>query len=67
MEEERRLLYVAMTRAKEELVLTVSGEPSVFIKQLPEGLLLKEQARPAPKETDGGHQMSLFELWPSTL
>ena len=56
-----------MTRAKEELVLTVSGEPSVFIKQLPEGLLLKEQARPAPKETDGGHQMSLFELWPSTL
>ena len=35
LEEERRLLYVGMTRAREELVLTVSGVPSPFLKALP--------------------------------
>lgn len=67
VEEERRLLYVAMTRAREELILTTSGEPSVFLRQVPEGTFLKEQAKPRVKEPDGGHQMSLFELWPTSI
>ena len=36
VEEERRLLYVGMTRAKEELILTVSQEPSAFLDDLPD-------------------------------
>lgn len=35
MEEERRLFYVGMTRAKEELILTTAGEPSLFLANLP--------------------------------
>ena len=35
-EEERRLCYVGMTRAKEELILVCSQEPSRFLKELPE-------------------------------
>jgi superfamily I DNA/RNA helicase len=31
---ERRLLYVAMTRARDELVVTWSGEPSTFLQPL---------------------------------
>ncbi len=34
-EEERRLLYVGMTRAREELILTTSPEPSPFLEDLP--------------------------------
>lgn len=67
MEEERRILYVAMTRAKEELILTASGELSPFIRPLPAKVLIKERARPAAKEWDSGHQMSLFELWPTSV
>ena len=33
-EEERRLFYVGMTRAKEELVITASGERTEFLKPL---------------------------------
>lgn len=35
LEEERRLFYVGMTRAKEELILTTAGEPSLFLANLP--------------------------------
>lgn len=35
LEEERRLMYVAMTRAKRELVITFSGFPSRFLGELP--------------------------------
>ena len=35
-EEERRLLYVGMTRAKEELILTTTTERSEFLDDLPE-------------------------------
>lgn len=35
MQEERRLLYVGMTRAREELILTGGGEPSPFAAELP--------------------------------
>ena len=33
-EEERRLFYVGITRAKEELILTTSGEPSPFLSAI---------------------------------
>lgn len=35
MEEERRLFFVGMTRAREELILTSGGESSVFAEELP--------------------------------
>lgn len=52
LEEERRLFYVGMTRARDELILTAGGEPSVFLKDLP-GSVTRENAarrRPAPME-----------------
>ncbi|MCI8659033.1 MAG: UvrD-helicase domain-containing protein [Lachnospiraceae bacterium] len=60
-EEERRLLYVAMTRAKEELIMTSSGELSPFIKQLPENILQREKMENIYKKEKNGHQMNLFE------
>lgn len=57
IEEERRLFYVGLTRAREELVLLSSGEPSPFLDEIPPGLLEKGDipAREKPVE-----QMSLF-------
>ena len=46
VEEERRLFYVALTRAKEELILITSREPSVFLGALSGGLLNLEISRP---------------------
>ncbi len=40
IQEERRLFYVGMTRAREELVLTYGAEPSPFISELPD--IIKE-------------------------
>lgn len=59
-EEERRLLYVGMTRAKEELVLTSTGETSPFLAEIPEHRITKETAGPK-KQQETWHQMSLFE------
>ena len=39
LEEERRLFYVGMTRAKEELYLMTSSEPSAFLMDIPQGEL----------------------------
>ncbi len=61
LQEERRLFYVGLTRAKEELILTASQEPSSFLESLPEGLREREKTGPADRKP-GGHQMSLFEL-----
>ncbi|MEK7077171.1 MAG: 3'-5' exonuclease, partial [Patescibacteria group bacterium] len=36
LEEERRLMYVAMTRARKELTISFSDIPSRFISELPE-------------------------------
>lgn len=55
-EEERRLLFVGMTRAREELILTSGGEPSPFLVDLPERVVretIRKRARPA-------EQLSLF-------
>lgn len=35
MEEERRLFFVGITRAREELILTTGGKPSAFWEELP--------------------------------
>lgn len=59
-EEERRLLYVGMTRAKEELILTSAGEESPFLKSLSGDLLQRETAG-RKKQQELWHQMSLFE------
>lgn len=61
MEEERRLFYVGMTRAKEELILTTSREASVFLEDLPEESLLRESADKR-KQNDWGEQLNLFDF-----
>lgn len=60
-EEERRLFFVGMTRAKEELILTCSGRPSPFLQEIPERFCSVEQAGKPAKE-EKVHQMSLFEF-----
>ncbi len=50
-----------MTRAKEELILTTSGEKSEFLKALPEGLIETENAEKT-RRGESWHQMSLFEI-----
>lgn len=56
-EEERRLFYVGMTRAKDELVLLTSKEPSPFLDEIPkERLEAGTAGRPRPEAV----QMSLF-------
>lgn len=62
MEEEGRLLYVAMTRAEEELIITSSGELSVFLQKIRENIITREQSRQRSDRQDSGRQMSLFEF-----
>ena len=61
MEEERRLCYVALTRAKEELYLTCAGQrmlfgrtssnaPSRFMKEIPPALLEQHSTGRQPSE-----------------
>ena len=55
-EEERRLLYVGMTRAREELILTTSPEPSPFLEDLPGAV---ERVRAGALARSSG-QLALF-------
>lgn len=55
--EERRLFYVGMTRAREELILTAAEEPSPFLNDIPAGRL--ERVRLAVREKPA-EQLSLF-------
>ena len=55
--EERRLFYVGMTRARDELYLLTSREPSSFLKDIPKRCLERENAGGT-----GGKQLSLFDL-----
>jgi len=68
-EEERRLFYVGMTRAKEELILSAAKSrilhgrraelpPSRFLRELPEDLVVRET--PGPRRRRTSSQLSLF-------
>ena len=58
-EEERRLMYVGMTRARDELILTTSEEPSPFLEELPKDACRREKAR---TPGSGMKQLSLFDF-----
>lgn len=60
-EEERRLLYVGMTRAMEELILTSSAAVSPFLEPIPPDLLLRETVKAREVGTEA-RQMSLFDF-----
>ena len=60
MEEERRLCYVGMTRAREELILVSGKESSPFLQELPAECVSREQAE--KEEEMQAVQMSLFDL-----
>ena len=63
IEEERRLCYVGMTRAKEELVLVCGQEPSRFLEDIPEENTRWERSEKTDDaETDRNVQMSLFDF-----
>lgn len=61
VEEERRLFFVGMTRAKEELIITTSQEPSPFLDHMPNETFLAQRANP-PRETEAARQLSLFDF-----
>ncbi len=61
IQEERRLFFVGMTRAKDELILTTSSEPSPFLNELPEAML-KRQSAGKPQNPNEGKQISLIDL-----
>ncbi len=58
LEEERRLFYVGMTRARDELILLTHGTPSPFLAAIPEGLLTRESAL---KQGPRYRQATLFD------
>lgn len=62
VEEERRLFYVGVTRAREELIITSSGEASVFLEAMPDTILTREKIRQKNDLRDQGQQMSLFDF-----
>lgn len=59
LEEERRLFYVGMTRAREELVLSGTGDASVFLKELQTSRLHRENA-PEYVHLPSAQQMSFL-------
>ncbi|MBA1335645.1 MAG: Endonuclease Q, cleaves 5' to damaged DNA bases / ATP-dependent DNA helicase UvrD/PcrA-like protein [Firmicutes bacterium] len=61
IDEERRLFYVGMTRAQDELVLLTSRTPSPFIADIPEEHLVTENAF-AQKQAPQCKQVSLFDI-----
>lgn len=57
LEEERRLMYVAMTRARKNLYLSFYGIPSRFLSEIPEDCITMataEDATPGESDYDGG-------------
>jgi superfamily I DNA/RNA helicase len=71
IDEERRLLYVAMTRAREQLVLTHARRrrlfgrtwelpPTPFLQSVESGLLESERAELPARHDDDTGQMTLF-------
>lgn len=60
LEEERRLCYVGMTRAREELILVGGKEASPFLQEIPPEYVGRELA--AKEEKVQAVQMSLFDM-----
>lgn len=61
--EERRLCYVGMTRAREELILLCGQDPSCFLQEIPEEAARWERPRQdGDGETEKPVQMSLFDF-----
>ena len=61
LEEERRLCYVGMTRAKEELILVCGEESSRFLEELPQEGIRHERAQKTQDEPRAV-QLSLFDI-----
>ena len=61
VEEERRLFYVGMTRAREELILTFAEEPSAFLEEIPEEDAEREKTG-KQKNMETCEQLSLFDF-----
>lgn len=59
-QEERRLFYVGITRAKEELVIMTSNKPSMFIKDIPKEYF--ESKDIINKNINQAKQLSLFDF-----
>lgn len=64
LEEERRLFYVGITRAKEELILTAAKEESDFLRDASGELLTRERAGRTKKKEEN-RQLSLFDFMES--
>lgn len=63
MEEERRLCYVGITRAAEELILVCGQDTSRFLNELPAGNVRWERSQKTEdKKSSGAIQMSLFDF-----
>ena len=60
MEEERRLFYVGITRAKEELVIVTGKEKSPFLEEIPRELFQKEEAAKFSGKNNSEVQLSFF-------
>ena len=63
IQEERRLFYVGMTRAGEELILTCTREPSLFLDEIPETYMQRKTVG-KQKKIQTNEQLSLFDLTP---
>ena len=61
VQEERRLFYVGMTRAREELIITTSQEESRFLNEVSDSHVQREIAK---KETpvEEATQLNLFDF-----
>ncbi len=63
LEEERRLCYVGMTRAREELILVCGQDPSCFLEEVPdENARWERPEKESDKDTEDAVQMSLFDF-----
>ena len=66
LEEERRLFYVGLTRAREELILTTAQAPSLFLSELPDTVVKTSTAplreRPPPAAATGDRRF-IFQFF----